>query len=102
MLILSRLLPKTPLLGRMVLQPGESGADGGAMPETRGRGSELARVGAVGSALSALRPVGKVALDGDSQYEFEARSSGALIEAGARVRVVEVAGGRLVVEVLKT
>lgn len=100
MLVLSRFLPKTPVLGRMVLQPGESGADAGAMPEASGRVAELARVGAMGTARSALRPVGKVALDGDPQYEYEARAVGALIDSGARVRVVEVQGGRLVVEKL--
>jgi membrane-bound ClpP family serine protease len=42
--------------------------------------------------------VGKVALDADPNVEFEARSSGALIDAGERVRVVEFSAARLVVE----
>jgi membrane-bound serine protease (ClpP class) len=98
MLVLSRYLPHTPVLRRLVLVPGESGAGGGAMPESGGRHGELARVGALGRALSPLRPVGKVALDADTSIEFEARSSGALLESGARVRVVEVSSARLVVE----
>jgi membrane-bound serine protease (ClpP class) len=98
MLILSRFLPKTPILRRMVLEPGESGADGGAVPAASGPAAALARVGALGRVCTALRPVGKVALDGDENYEFEARAIGALIDSGARVRVVEVQAGRLVVE----
>ncbi len=98
MLVLSRFLPRTPVLRRLVLVPGGAGVVGGAMPESGGRHAELARVGALGRALSPLRPVGKVALDADPSLEFEARSSGALIDAGARVRVVEFSAARLVVE----
>lgn len=98
MLVLSRFLPKTPVLRRMVLEPGDTGANAGAMPEAAGRTGQLAQAGALGVAKSALRPVGKVALEADPAYEFEARAVGALIEAGARVRVVAVQAGRLVVE----
>jgi membrane-bound serine protease (ClpP class) len=98
MLVLSRYLPQTPVLRRLVLVPGDTGAGGGANPESAGRHAELARVGALGRALSPLRPVGKVALDADPSLEYEARSSGALLERGARVRVVEVSSARLVVE----
>jgi len=98
MLVLSRYLPQTPVLRRLVLVPGAAGVVGGAMPESGGRHAELARAGALGRALSPLRPVGKVALDADPNLEYEARSSGALIDAGARVRVVEFSSARLVVE----
>ncbi len=98
MLVLSRFLPQTPVLKRLVLVPGESGTLAGAMPEASGRHAAIARVGALGRALSPLRPVGKVALDADPNLEFEARSSGALLERGERVRVVEVSAARLVVE----
>jgi membrane-bound serine protease (ClpP class) len=98
MLVLSRYLPQTPVLRRLVLVPGAASVVGGAMPESSGRHAELARVGALGRALSPLRPVGKVALDADPNVEFEARSSGALIDAGERVRVVEFSAARLVVE----
>jgi membrane-bound ClpP family serine protease len=98
MLVLSRFLPQTPVLRRLVLVPGETGAVGGAVPESGGRHAELARIGALGRALSPLRPVGKVALDADPSLEYEARSSGAQIETGARVRVLEFSSARLVVE----
>ncbi len=48
--------------------------------------------------MTALRPVGKVALDADPNLEHEARSSGPEIASGARIIVVEARGGRLVVE----
>jgi membrane-bound serine protease (ClpP class) len=94
---LSRVLPHTPVLSRMVLAGGASLASS-AMPDARGARAQLARVGASGKASTALRPVGKVVLDADPALDFEARSEGAEIAAGARVRVVEVQpSGRLVV-----
>jgi membrane-bound serine protease (ClpP class) len=94
---LSRVLPHTPVLSRMVLA-GEGSLSSSAMPETRGARAQLARVGASGKACTALRPVGKVVLDADPGLDFEARAEGAEIAAGARVRVVEVQpSGRLIV-----
>ncbi|MEL6715050.1 MAG: NfeD family protein, partial [Planctomycetota bacterium] len=64
----------------------------------RETGRSAAAVGARGQALTSLRPVGKVALDGDAPgVDHEARAESGLIEPGARVRVVEVQSGRLVV-----
>jgi membrane-bound serine protease (ClpP class) len=94
---LSRLLPHTPLLSRMVLAHTPV-APSSAMPEASGARAAVARVGALGRATTALRPVGKVVLDGDPVLDFEARAEGVEIEAGSRVRVVEVQpSGRLVV-----
>lgn len=100
--LLSRFLPNTPLLGRMVLAGGApdvaNSAD--ALPETRpGSGhASHARPGAIGRAKTTLRPVGIVVLEGDSTgVEHEARSESGLIEAGSSVTVIEVASGRLVV-----
>ena len=59
---------------------------------------EQAHVGAYGTAICDLRPVGKVVLDSDGELEYEARADGDAIDAGLRVRVVEIQGGRLVVE----
>lgn len=91
---ISRWLPKTPILRRAVLAPDPAGAFGGGLPET----AELPALGARGTALTDLRPVGKVAIDGRGEAEFEARSLGHFLPAGARVRVIEVGVGRLVVE----
>jgi len=96
--LLSRFLPNTPILGRLVLDPGNLEPAGEALPEARGEPARAARVGALGKATSDLRPVGKIVLDSSAGFEFEARSGGNALERGARVRVVEVVGGRLVVE----
>lgn len=94
---LSRILPHTPLLSRMVLAGGPP-AQGAGKPEARGARAAIARVGARGRALTALRPVGKVALDDQPGLDFEARAEGPEIGGGRRVRVVEVQpSGRLVV-----
>lgn len=98
-LVLSRFLPKTPVMRHLVLVPENDGAAfAGAMPESSGAMGQAARVGALGTVTSALRPVGKVVLDAQGAHEFEARSAGPVIEHGARVRVVEVSAARLVVE----
>ncbi len=95
---LSRFLPKTPVLGRLVLAP-KGRATASAMPEAGGRHAEIARVGALGRALTALRPVGKVVLDGDRTIDYEGRASGPEIPPGERIRVIEVEpSGRLLVE----
>jgi len=96
-MVLSRWLPKTPILRGVVLAPDPTGAFAGAMPET----VELPALGAQGVALTDLRPVGKVAIDGDRGAEFEARSVGPFLLAGSRVRVLEVGSGRIVVEGLR-
>jgi membrane-bound serine protease (ClpP class) len=96
-LLLSRWMPRTPLLRRVVLVPEAAAAPGafaGALPEA----PELPGLGALGRALTDLRPVGKVAVDAQPGAEYEARSLGPFLAAGARVRVVEVGVGRLVVE----
>jgi membrane-bound serine protease (ClpP class) len=100
MWLVGRFLPKTPVLGRMVLAGGVGTAaseTGDAMPESRDQYG--ARTGALGRALTALRPVGKVALDGDPPgVDHEASAPGTLLEPGARVRVTAVRAGRLEVE----
>ncbi|MEM7310150.1 MAG: NfeD family protein [Planctomycetota bacterium] len=99
---LSLLLPKTPAYGALAVAPTDTRATtASALPEAEGPHGSAARVGATGRALTVLRPVGKVALDGAAEIDYEARSSGTEIDAGAPVRVVEVRGGRLVVEAQK-
>jgi len=96
---LSRFLPKTPLYARLAVAPADPReARASAMPEAEGAHAAAARPGAVGRALTDLRPVGKVALDEAPALEFEGRSSGAEIARDARVVVVSASAGRLVVE----
>lgn len=91
---LARFLPEAPGLRHMVLAPDARPSFAEALPEAR---AGAARVGAVGLAETPLRPVGRVLLDADPVHAFEARADGEWIAAGARVRVLEVAAGRLVV-----
>lgn len=94
---LSRVLPHTPLLSRMVLAGGAP-ASATAKPEATGARGAVARIGARGRSLTALRPVGKVVLEGEPGLDFEARAEGPEIAGGRPVRVVEVQpSGRLVV-----
>ena len=97
MYALSRFLPEAPVLHRVVLAP-EGGAFAEGLPEAQGEHAGAAQVGAAGLALTDLRPVGKVALDANPSLEYEARAAGDALERDTRVRVVEVVGGRLVVE----
>jgi len=104
-LILSRFLPQTPVLRGLVLDPDRDAATSAMRPVPVFAGEpdvapELAHIGAEGVARTALRPVGKVVLDRAPELELEARAAGGLVEGGARVRVVEVREGRLVVEAI--
>jgi len=100
-LAVSRLLPRTPLYARLAVAPFDPRpARASAMPEAEGAHGAAARPGASGVALTDLRPVGKVALDGAGSLQHEARSSGPEIARGSRVVVVEAGAGRLVVEPL--
>ena len=93
--ILSRFLPKVPVLSRLVLAPEGPALAGEALPEAQ---SSMARPGQLGRASSDLRPVGKVVLDQDPDNEYEARAPGQALVRGDRVRVLEVVAGRLLVE----
>ena len=85
--LLSRFLPASPVGRRLVLAPTAAGP-----------GEPSVRPGALGRARTVLRPVGKVVLDGEPLASHEASAIGGAIEAGARVRVVDVRAGRLWVE----
>lgn len=97
---LTRLLPLTPFGQRYLASAvDESDTFAAAVgersaPERQG----AAQVGAAGQALTALRPVGKVRLDQAGLEEFEATTEGPALDAGARVRVIAIRTGRLVVE----
>ena len=98
--VLARFLPKTPLGSKMILAP-EGAAFAAATAGPSGGVQPVARVGRTGRAVTDLRPVGKMTIDGDDGREHEARSAGTAIERGARVRVVEVSFGRVVVEAVE-
>lgn len=88
-------LSRAPVLGGLVLDPDRKrrgNAAASAAPSASGR----AQAGALGRALTPLRPVGKVELEPGSEHE--ASAVGSALEAGVAVRVLEVQGGRLLVE----
>jgi membrane-bound serine protease (ClpP class) len=99
MLVISRYLPRTPIMNRLVLDAGGSGA--GTSPGDASGAHEIVealRPGTLGTALTDLRPVGKVQLDGDGR-EFEASCPGGALESGTRIAVIRIhATGRLEVE----
>lgn len=61
--------------------------------------SDLSLIGREGVVFSALRPAGAIEIGGQ---RIDAVSDGAFIDQGARVRVIEVHGNRVVVEVMNT
>jgi membrane-bound serine protease (ClpP class) len=83
-----KLLPRSPL-GRVLVNRGSTFTDGAAVDR---RDSEL--LGREGVVDSLLRPAGTAHFDG---RRVDVVSRGEAIEAGARVRVIEVAGNRVVV-----
>ena len=98
---LSRNLLKVPGLDRMVLADGRAGSEGAGVAESADLAAKRAMLGAAAVALTDLRPVGKVRLDGPGRSgELEARTEGPALDRGARVRVIGVSSGRLVVEPL--
>lgn len=84
--------PSTSLGKRMLLQV-PSSED--VLPENDPRRALEGLVGRVGRAKSKMLPSGIVAIDG---VTLDAISEGLPIEAGQRVRVVEVRGNRVVVQ----
>ncbi len=94
----SRILPRTSAFDRMALDPGAAALPGEALRTPSAQPASGVVRGAQGTAVTALRPVGKVSLDGVAR-QFEARYPSGALDVGERVRVVEVEGsGRLVVE----
>ncbi len=99
---LSRMIPHTPGLSRLILQSAGAPSTGEGVAESATLAEKQTLVGACGRALTDLRPVGRVVLDAREGEDFEALTHGAPLERGARVRVVELSSGRLVVEAKET
>ncbi len=67
----------------------------GEMPSQSPATLTLAKVDALARAVTDLRPVGKIEIDG---VRFDARSEGAWISSGANVRILRVEGNEIIVE----
>ncbi len=95
--VLSRyLLPKTPVLSRMILDTGVPAAalEGSAASLNLGAGQARVRGGDRGTAISHLRPAGKVEVDGKL---LDAVSQGDYINQGERIVVVRVEANHVIV-----
>ena len=90
--LLSKILPKTPLYGALVLRKELTPQDG-FVSHTAARYEKLA--GHTGTAVTLLRPAGTAEIDG---RRCDVVSNGGYIEAGARIRVIQIEGSRIVVE----
>lgn len=83
-------LSSTKFGGIMVLKSQQNADEGYASPS-----QEAPVVGELGEVISALRPAGWITIDG---RRVSAVADGAFIPKGAQVRVIEVEGHRVVVE----
>ncbi len=91
LLALVRWLPKTPFLGRLVLQTQQTPASGYVVESADLRGL----VGKRGVAVSPLRPAGRAEIEGIARLVM---TDGDFIEPGTPVVVAEVNGNRIVVQ----
>lgn len=94
-IVLRNLIPKTPLLRRMILQPRkivDTGLGGQADPEAMVDWSYL--MGLSGETATRLNPSGKARFQGKV---YDVISNGQMLEQGQRVEVIEAIGNRIVV-----
>jgi membrane-bound ClpP family serine protease len=83
--------PKTPMGRRLLLEVPTSEE---VLPDTPQRRTLRQLVGKLGTAKTVMLPSGAVVIDG---HTIDALSEGMPIEAGQRIRVIEVSGNRVVV-----
>ncbi|MBI3823639.1 MAG: hypothetical protein HY289_13300 [Planctomycetes bacterium] len=87
-------LPSIPFLNKMVLKPPGEEADAGPSTSLSNSGT-LALLGAIGVAITPLRPAGKAQFSG--QF-LDVMTDGDFVSPGGRVQVVEVEGTRVIVK----
>jgi membrane-bound serine protease (ClpP class) len=95
-----KLLPRVPILRHAMHAPPGGPATGASTQwgASRGRGSDPALVGRVGSAATDLRPAGIMEIGTD---RWDVVTEGGFVPQGTRVRVVRVNGNRIVVAPLR-
>lgn len=91
-LLLMRFLPNTPIFRAFIAK--QELAGGASLDDTAAVAGSEERVGWTGEALTDLRPSGKAVLSGQ---ELDVVADGAFISKGAKVRVLEQDGMRIVV-----
>jgi membrane-bound ClpP family serine protease len=87
-----KIWPDTPMGRKMILADDDSEIERRTMLANEVRTKEDSLIGAQGRAITDLRPVGMVELDGQ---RVEALAEGSWIEAGQPVRVTHVEGARI-------
>lgn len=92
--LLARFLPNIPSANRLMLTPPAEKPDADE-PELPGAAEAASLLGAVGTAVTVLRPAGTVRF-GDAFVDVV--TDGGFIPAGARVQAIEVEGTRIVVK----
>ena len=86
-------LPSVPLLNRMVLAPPEE--EPSTVPTSLSNSGMVALLGAMGVAVTPLRPAGKAQF---GEQFLDVIAEGDYVPPGNRVRVVEIEGSRIVVK----
>lgn len=86
-----RLMPHTPV-GKKLILGSDAAAEQRAAEERRRNEQDQALIGASGVALTALRPIGTVEIEGT---RLEALAEGGVVEAGTAVRVTSVQGNQV-------
>jgi membrane-bound ClpP family serine protease len=93
--LLAWYLPHIPYVNRLVLKPPSQQADADEASPLAAQEQTRALLGAVGEAITTLRPAGKVRF-GDEFVDVVAE--GSYVEPGTRVQVIEIEGNRVVVK----
>lgn len=94
-ILMSRFLPRMPILGAMILAPPGTEIDSGPRLKPYDETEEYqALVGKQGRAASPLRPSGKAEIDGEYVDVF---SVGGFIDAGTPIEVIRREGSRVIV-----
>lgn len=96
MVLVAKFFPYIPILNRVMIAAPPA-ADGGSDIATTAADGKL--LGAVGEAVTDLRPVGKAKFGGDV---VDVQTKGKFIDNGARIVVIEAAHGRVIVKPMPT
>jgi len=94
-IVLRNLIPRTPMLRRMILQPRkivDTGLGGQTDPEAVVDWSYL--LGLSGETATRLNPSGKARIQGKV---YDVISNGQMLDQGQRIEVIEAIGNRIVV-----
>ena len=96
-IVFYRLLPRIPFFNRALLTPPDHAGDGDSTAYLRDDADTRTElVGQRGIARTDLRPAG--VFEGEAGRRFDVVARGAFVPRGARLRIVEVSGNRIVVE----